>query len=96
MIEKISENLETIIKAIAACVEDSRYNKFEYDFMGLFRYYYKKEINKKENNNELEVPSEETNNNNDKDQENENEDNNTVENPWLFIIKNAKLPEVEV
>ena len=96
VIEKIRENLETIINAIAACVEDSRYNKFEYDFMGLFRYYYKKEINKKENNNELEVPSEETNNNNDKDQENENEDNNTVENPWLFIIKNAKLPEVEV
>lgn len=125
VIEKIRENLETIINAIAACVEDSRYNKFGYDFMDLFRYYYKKEINNKRSNNESkevssertnnkngknqeneindnepkEVSSEETNNNNDKDQENEtneNEDNNTVENPWLFIIKNAKLPEVEV
>ena len=60
------------------------------------------EINEKDQENEInenepkEVSSEETNNNNDKDQENENEDNNTVENPWLFIIKNAKLPEVEV
>ena len=97
VIEKIRENLETIINAIAACVEDSRYNKFEYDFMDLFRYYYKKEINNKRSNNESkEVSSERTNNKNDKDQENENEDNNTVENPWLFIIKNAKLPEVEV
>lgn len=125
VIEEIRENLETIISAIAACVEDSRYNKFEYDFMDLFRYYYKKEINNKRSNNESkevssertnnkneknqeneinenepkEVSSEETNNNNDKDQENEtneNEDNNTVENPWLFLIKNAKLPEVEV
>lgn len=122
VIEKIRENLETIINAIAACVEDSRYNKFEYDFMDLFRYYYKKEINNKESNNESkevssertnnknekdqeneinenepkEVSSEETNNNNDKDQENENEDNNTIENPWFFIIKNAKVTEVEV
>ena len=97
VIEEIRENLETIINAIAACVEDSRYNKFGYDFMDLFRYYYKKEINNKESNNEpKEVSSERTNNNNDKDQENENEDNNTIENPWLFIIRNAKAPEVEV
>ena len=125
VIEKIRENLETIINAIAACVEDSRYNKFEYDFMDLFRYYYKKEINNKRSNNESKevfsektnnkngknqeneinenepkkVSSEETNNNNDKYQENEtneNEDNNTVENPWFFIIRNAKATEVEV
>ena len=121
----ICENLETTINAISACVVDSRYNRFGYEFMDLFRYYYKKEINNKRSNNESKevfsektnnkneknqeneinenepkkVSSEETNNNNDKDQENEtneNEDNNTVENPWLFIIKNAKLPEVEV
>lgn len=94
MKEVICENLETIINAIAACVVDSRYNKVGYDFMDLFRFYYKKEINNKRSNNELEVSSEETNNNNDKDQENEineNENNNTKKDSWFFIIKNAKV-----
>ena len=60
----ICENLETTINAIAACVVDSRYNRVGYDFMDLFRYYYKKEINNKESNNESkEVSSEETNEN---------------------------------
>ena len=58
--------------------------------------YEKDQENEINENESKEVSNEETNNNNDKDQENENEDNNTVENPWLFIIKNAKLPEVEV
>ena len=80
VIEKIRENLETIINAIAACVEDSRYNKFGYDFMDLFRYYYKKEINNKRSNNESkEVSSERTNNKNEKNQENEINENEPKE-----------------
>lgn len=89
----ILENLDEIFDPII--------NEYEKD--GTFKLKVNhSEINEKDQENEInenepkEVSSEETNNNNDKDQENENEDNNTVENPWLFIIKNAKLPEVEV
>ena len=58
--------------------------------------YEKDQENEINENEPKEVSSEEANNNNDKDQENENEDNNTIENPWFFIIKNAKVTEVEV
>lgn len=88
----ICENLETTINAISACVVDSRYNRFGYDFMDLFRYYYKKEINNKRSNNESkEVSSERTNNKNEKDQENEineNESSNELEVPSEEINNN--------
>lgn len=78
----ICENLETTINAISACVVDSRYNRFGYDFMGLFRYYYQKEINNKKSNNESkEVSSEETNEN-----EKLNEEKSNVINQFKFQI----------
>ena len=105
-LDSIKPNVGLIYKTIDRCYQ--QYGVFYYGkFFEVF-YAIKEEENpkmqyenEKQNENKVEtepkeVSSEETNNNNDKDQENENEDNNTVENPWLFIIKNAKLPEVEV
>lgn len=83
----ICENLETTINAISACVVDSRYNRFGYDFMGLFRYYYQKEINNKKSNNESkEVSSEETNEN-----EKLNEEKSNVINQFKFQIFDLRV-----
>lgn len=108
-LDSIKPNVGLICETIDRCYQ--QYGEFYYGrFFEVFHAIKEEENskmqyeNEKQNENKVEteskeVSSEETNNNNDKDQENEtneNEDNNTVENPWFFIIRNAKVTEVEV